>query len=400
MEPETTNLGSAIICDPHGCMLQILRDDLNLCVNLPAGRFFAAVVDPENRDKANLFIEAIQREKAVFDWEMNACTNSVVRSLYFAGGIHDDRMLVLVAQTRAGIAKLYEEFAKINNEQVNHLRLVAKELAENQRQAIARDTQFFVELTRLNNELATLQRELMKKNADLERLGALKNQFLGIAAHDLRSPLGVILSYSEFLETEAGPSLSREHLDFLNVIKRTSNYMLTLVNDLLDLSAIESGKLTLDLQPADIVALIDHNAALNRILAAKKNIRLDFIPPQQPLRVFVDSGKMGQVLNNLIGNAVKFSHAGTTVTVGLEARESDIVVSVADQGQGIAPSEISRLFVPFQRTSTRSTSGEHCTGLGLAIVHKIVTGHGGRVWVESEKGKGSVFHFSLPVTMP
>jgi signal transduction histidine kinase len=133
------------------------------------------------------------------------------------------------------------------------------------------------------------------------------------------------------------------------------------------------------------------------VLAGKKGIRLEFTPEcGLPLLRF-DRGKVEQILNNLISNALKFSPPGAAVTLQASRVNGSIVVSVRDQGQGIPAEELDKLFKPFGKTSTRSTDGERSTGLGLAICRKIVEGHGGRIWAASEVGKGSVFSFSLPV---
>ena len=172
--------------------------------------------------------------------------------------------------------------------------------------------------------------------------------------------------------------------------------MLKLINDLLDVAKIESGRLDLELATGDLCGQIEENLTMNRMLAEKKGIRLDFAPEcGVPLFRF-DPGKIEQVLNNLISNAIKFSAPGTAVTVQASRVNDSVVVSVRDHGQGIPAEELDKLFKPFGKTTVRSTAGEKSTGLGLAICRKIVEGHGGRIWAESEVGKGSTFSFSLP----
>ncbi|MDV7392846.1 sensor histidine kinase, partial [Arthrospira platensis SPKY1] len=147
--------------------------------------------------------------------------------------------------------------------------------------------------------------------------------------------------------------------------------------------------------PLDLRALVEQNLALNRVLAAKKQMQMIFIAPDSmSLSLEADGPKLEQVLNNLIGNALKFSPPSTCVEVRL-TRESDrAVVSVRDQGPGIPAEEVSKLFRFFQKTSVRSTGGERSSGLGLAIARKIVEGHGGAIWVETESGHGSTFSFA------
>jgi len=242
-----------------------------------------------------------------------------------------------------------------------------------------------------------MQRELSKKNRELDELNKLKNQFLGIAAHDLRNPLGIIMSYSDFLLDDLSPELSDDHKKMLHTIQNSSEFMHQLLEELLDISAIESGKLTLGFQKADLLALVTKNVSLNAIIAVKKDIQIQVVANDNIPNVLIDTYKIEQVLNNLISNAMKFSQPGTLIKVSLCASAEEVTVSVADQGQGIPTDEIEKLFKPFQKTSVKSTNGEKSTGLGLSIVRNIILGHGGRIWVESKVGEGSNFVFTIPL---
>jgi len=231
----------------------------------------------------------------------------------------------------------------------------------------------------------------------LKKLNDQKNKFLGMAAHDLRNPIGGILGYSEMLlEGE----LSEDDQAMVSRIQQSSQFMLRLLNDLLDISQIESGKLDLKLESTDIAALVTQNVELNRIIAAKKNIKVALTATAGLPRLQVDPSKVEQVLSNLISNGIKYSFPDTTVSVSVEARDPDVLICVRDQGQGIPADELGKVFQEFQKTSVKSTAGEKSTGLGLAIVQKIVEGHGGRIGVESEVGKGSMFFFTLPLGGP
>ena len=240
--------------------------------------------------------------------------------------------------------------------------------------------------------------EIAQKNSELRQLNDVKNQLLGMAAHDLRNPLSVVSAASEFLLEDAGRALPEgKKTDFMRRIHSSSEFMLKLIDDLLDVAKIESGKLDLDLSDGDIGGLVDDNLAINVMLAEKKSIKLDFQRLSALPRFQFDRGKVEQVLNNLVSNALKFSQPGTGVTVTAARMNGSVVVSVRDHGQGIPAEELGKLFLPFSKTSVRSTAGERSTGLGLAIARKIVEGHGGHIWAESEVGKGSTFSFSLPV---
>lgn len=246
-------------------------------------------------------------------------------------------------------------------------------------------------------KLRRIQRELAEKNRELAHLNELKNRFLGMAAHDLRSPLTVVLAFAELLESD---SLDDQQRQAIATIRRTGEFMLRLVNDLLDLSAIEAGQLRLDLSAVDVVALVETAVDLNRRLAVPKGISLELRAAPEPLTAWADPARIQQVLNNLIGNALKFSKPGTTVEVEVARLEAEARVSVADEGPGIPAAELERLFEPFRRGAAKATGGEKSTGLGLAIVRRIIAAHGGRIWAESEPERGARFHFTVPLEPP
>ena len=256
-----------------------------------------------------------------------------------------------------------------------------------------------LELQRVNKELVITQHELKRRNEELEKLNEQKNQFLGMAAHDLRSPLGLILAYSNFLSEQTSSMLNESQAKFLSVIQLSSKFMLGLINDLLDISKIESGKLQLNLEKMDLLLLIKRNVELNNFLANKKQIAISLKCDKTIPEIIIDSAKVEQVFNNLISNAIKYSYPSTKVEINIEKTDHDVIISVIDQGQGIPTEELGKLFEPFEKTSVRATGGEKSTGLGLAIVKKIIEGHQGKIWTESEVGKGSKFHFTLPLKL-
>jgi len=239
--------------------------------------------------------------------------------------------------------------------------------------------------------------ERKRNEVELTKLNELKNQFLGMAAHDLRNPLAVILACSGVLLDSGCVTLSDEkRQQFLGRIKANAEFMLRLVNDLLDVAKIEAGRLDLDLKETDLVGLISSTVEFNHVLAARKDVRLEFSHEPNLPRVEIDGAKLEQVLNNLIGNAVKFSPRGGTVTIHAGRNGTGVLVSVQDQGPGIPAAELGKLFQPFARLSTSTATEEKSTGLGLVICRKVVEGHGGRIWAESEPGKGATFYFTIP----
>ena len=272
---------------------------------------------------------------------------------------------------------------------------LAATLADRERER-ERDSRHYEELSRLNNDLATAQRELAKKNAELGRLDEQKNQFLGIAAHDLRNPLEVILTYSQFLIDEAAGRIDADHLDLVNTIRSSSEFMLHLVENLLDVAKIEAGHLELERSHTDLGALVQRSVTLNRHLAQRRGIEIQLACPEGLPRMWIDPAQIEQVMNNLIGNAIKFSPPDSLIEVEVEERGDTVAVAVCDHGPGIPSDELNKLFRPFGRTRVRPSDGGKSTGLGLAIVKKVVEGHGGEIRVKSEEGKGTVFHVELP----
>jgi signal transduction histidine kinase len=165
----------------------------------------------------------------------------------------------------------------------------------------------------------------------------------------------------------------------------------------LDVSVIDSGKISIHLEPVNLMNLIRNNVALNRVIAGRKQITVEYQSANELPILQLDRKKIEQVLNNLISNAIKYSFPQSTVHILSKSDHDNLIICVSDEGQGIPPSEMNKLFKPFSRTSVKATSGESSTGLGLVIVRKIVEAHGGRVWAESEVKKGSSFYISLPV---
>ncbi|MEP6534200.1 MAG: hybrid sensor histidine kinase/response regulator [Bryobacteraceae bacterium] len=240
-------------------------------------------------------------------------------------------------------------------------------------------------------------KELREKNLALEAANKLKSEFLGVAAHDLRSPLGAIRSITDLLLDECMLD-PVEKTEFLTLIQSTSEHMLSLVSDLLDITRIEAGKINLRRQPVDLYAYVADVERLSHALAKQKQIHLRTrLEPDLP-KLWFDQDRVRQVLNNLLANALKFSHSGTTVSLEVGRAGGDVEFAISDEGQGIQADEIPLLFGAFQRTSTKPTGGEHSSGLGLSICKKIVEAHGGRIGVESEVGKGSRFFFTLPLS--
>ncbi len=237
--------------------------------------------------------------------------------------------------------------------------------------------------------------KLYKQKKELQELNQLKNKFLGIAAHDLRNPLISIEGFSEVLLDESMGAMNEEQKEILGRINYISQSMLSLLNDLLDISIIESGKIDLHYEKISLKDLIEKRVQVHEILGRKKKISLFADLPDIPLISF-DSKRISQVIDNLINNAIKFSPIGSEIHISMSREEKEIMISVRDEGPGISSEDQSRLFGEFQKLSAQPTGGEESTGLGLSIVKKNVEAHKGVVSVTSQVGQGATFSFTLP----
>lgn len=394
--------GCVLVCTLEGKIQEVLRDDLGLAEHAAPGKLLPTVVDRGDLGKILNFLLELRSAGSTFDWQINVPLAGQVHPVTFAGVVINDSLLVLGANNREEVMQLYEELIKINNEQVNELRAILKHQADSARVQTKQDRVYYDEMTQLYNELANLEREVAKKNSELARLNEQKNRFIGMAAHDLRNPLHAILMYSEFLLEDLNEVLDEEYREFLTVIQGSSQLMMQLVEDFLDVSQIEAGKLQIRPEVVDLLALVNNAVMLNNLIAAKKQIDLRFEPAHRSFEIIADASKIDQVVNNLLTNAVKYSPAGSHVLIRLTPGENDdsVLLAVQDQGPGIPADEIGQLFEPFARTSVKSATGEKSSGLGLAIAHKIVEAHQGRLWVETEVGQGSTFYVLLPKGEP
>lgn len=232
--------------------------------------------------------------------------------------------------------------------------------------------------------------------ARLRELNDFKNKFLGMAAHDLRNPITIIKGYADLLLEGISGDLAPTHREPVNVISQTCDKMLHLIEEFLDVSVIESGKLTIHLQKVVPQEFLARNIEMNRLLAKRKAINIRLEPLGDLPEIRMDPDRMDQVLNNLITNALKYSGSHTTITLKARMAGDQFEISVTDQGQGIPKEALTKLFQYFSKAGSKPTGKEGSTGLGLAISQKIVEAHEGKIRAESEPGKGSTFTVSIP----
>lgn len=248
-----------------------------------------------------------------------------------------------------------------------------------------------------HTELEQQKEKLEEQNNALKSLNEQKSKFLGIAAHDLRNPIGAIHSFSKLLIESFDDFSAEDKSEFLNLIKDSSQFSLQLLNDLLDISKIELGKLELNKEEVNIKNIIINTIKINKVFAKKKRIKIDFNSNVSNTSIKIDKNKIVQVLHNLLSNAIKYSEQDTKIVVNLTQNETFLQIAIQDQGVGIPAKELKNLFTEFGTTSAKTTANESSTGLGLAIAKKIVIGHGGEINATSKLGEGSEFLFTLPL---
>jgi signal transduction histidine kinase len=251
------------------------------------------------------------------------------------------------------------------------------------------------EIHRINESLLEVNSQLAEQNQELQALNAEKNEFLGIAAHDLKNPLSNILLTADLLGSYYDTSPRKQVEEWTSSITKGAEYMLNIITTLLDVNKVEQGKMPIMLEPIE-AAVVEYTAEAYRYRAEEKRIALSVEPISNTLRIVADRNALQQVLENLVSNAIKFSPPETTVRVAVEIVESSVRICVQDQGPGISAEDQKKLFGKFARLSAQPTGGEHSTGLGLSIVKKLVEAMQGNVWCESELGKGATFVVALP----
>lgn len=253
------------------------------------------------------------------------------------------------------------------------------------------------ELERLNRELAGSNRELAEANAKLRELAELKEEFLAVTTHDLRSPLTVISGVISFFSSGRLGELTPEQKNMVAMMERNTQNLIELVNDLLESAKIESGTIQLELADVDLPALITEVCETLEPVAVEKELALEARPMKGLPPVRADRTKLRRALVNLVSNALKFTPKGGRVEISL-AREAEFIrVSVSDTGVGISAADLPHLFDKYEQARSRATQSEKGTGLGLYITRQLVELHGGEIHVESEIGKGSTFSFTVPV---
>ena len=254
-----------------------------------------------------------------------------------------------------------------------------------------------IKVEQRTNELNESNKDLKKAYQRVLELNEEKNEFLGIAAHDLKNPLIAVSSFADILKTDKELPEEQQH-DFLNEIINASKHMFAIVKNLLDVNAIENGNLNTKMENLSVRLLIREVIAQYSTAAEKKSIELIEQYETEEDNVYTDHNFSLQVIQNILSNAIKFSQQNKKIYLRVlsPGKKNEIEIRIKDEGPGFTDADKKKLFQKFARLSARPTGGEHSTGLGLSIVKKLVEMLGGSIEIESEAGKGAEFIISLP----
>jgi signal transduction histidine kinase len=243
---------------------------------------------------------------------------------------------------------------------------------------------------------ARLFREIEDKSKQIEAANRHKSEFLANMSHELRTPLNAIIGFSEVLQEKLFGELNEKQAEYTDDILTSGRHLLSLINEILDLSKVEAGRMELELAPFDLPLAIDNARTFVRERAVKHGITLDVDVDDRLGEYVGDERKIKQILLNLLSNAVKFTPEGGRISIAANKTDNGAEISVSDTGIGIPPAEQPAIFEEFRQVGGDYAHKKEGTGLGLTLAKKFVELHGGRIWVKSEVGKGSTFSFTLP----
>ena len=253
------------------------------------------------------------------------------------------------------------------------------------------------ERKRMEIELRQKNEVLQEQKERVELASRMKSQFLANMSHELRTPLNSIIGFTEIIHDGKAGALNDDQKEYLGDVLTSSRHLLQLINDILDLAKVESGKLRLDIGRLELGPLLNQSAAMLRTQAEKRGIRLHIEAAPEPESIHGDAGRLKQVLYNFLSNALKFSPDGGEVWVRSRPDGPEHYrLEVEDHGIGIAARDLSRLFTEFEQLNTGTEKRYQGTGLGLALSRGLVEALGGQVGVESQLGQGSLFYARLP----
>ncbi|MBK6962873.1 MAG: PAS domain-containing sensor histidine kinase [Bacteroidales bacterium] len=338
--------------------------------------------------KDGKYIEINQHFTEILGWEHE----EVIGKTAFELGLYADfnqrsEMLSLIEQK--GSVKDYEVKLRTKAGEVRIGLFSAETIVMGQKECL------LVQVSDVTERIRA-EKALKESEIRLTELNATKDRFFSIIAHDLKSPFNNILGFSNLLADLVKDKSNNEIVEYAEIIKNASEQAMDLLLNLLEWSRMQTGRIPFNPEAIDIVRLVHEACKLSDVTARLKSIGIIEELPEK-LIAFADKAMIGAVMRNLISNAVKYTNSGGYIVVSAQMPVNELLVSVSDNGVGISKTALEKLFRIEESISTKGTRNEKGTGLGLLLCKEFVEKHGGRIWVESESGKGSTFYFTIPM---
>ena len=394
---EAQAASAVLICDGAGQIKRVLRDTIGLEEILIEGRLLQDVIGVGSAAKARAFIEALRLGEPIEEWQLEMPIFARRVSLSFVGcAVRFNHLLLVASHSRSGLIRTCEELLECDGSSECPESALNQFLAALRSEPLPRP-QPFDNNAKLYGELDTMQRELSVRSAELSRAADQRNRLYAAVAHDLRSPLAAVNGYASLMLEDGDGAMRPEACESLSRIKASSEFAIDLIDSLLDPSAIESGRLELKKRAVCLSEVVSGTLATNELFARQRNVHLSATLPGDLHPARVDPGRIAQVLNHLVANAIKFSPSGASVSVSLEQSGANATLRIVDQGPGMTRARLSRILTSpqIQRVGAQPPKP---IGIGLAICRKVVAAHGGRFEVDSEPGVGSTFTIVLPLS--
>ncbi len=441
MQTQTQVIGISLLCDLQGKIIEVIRNDLESDRPILKGQLFTAIFDKASLDKTFGFLTELRTQEAAFDWVLTLLVSDKLTPLHFVGSMSNNQLFIVGAKTLSDIdSYFYDELMKLNNEQINAFRQVMKDHQKLSVQTRDRDNQFYDELTQLNSDLAATQRELARKNHELEQqkqelkslnqalsttiemlektrnelvqsekmasLGRLVSGF----AHEINTPIGIAVTSSSMI-TQAGEKinemLSQDEVSEMelvaNIGKMVEGSKLTYSNVRRAAELVTSFKRTSIDQTQETKRLFTLHETIQDIIVSldSKFHQTNIMVENQcstHINIYGYPGIISQILNNLLINSIIHGFEGGTlagnIVIHVQQEDNTVLMTYSDTGKGMNEEVVDRLFEPFY-TTKRANGG---TGLGMYICYNLVTTRlNGNISCESTLGEGAIFHVSFPI---
>jgi len=417
--------GILIVCDLSGKIKTVHYCKFNNEMHNVKEKLFIDLFRNESIGKALGFFVEIKTNTASFGWELLLKPEYTSNPVYFGGALIDDGITIFGSDTEVDYSHFASEMTQIQNEQINTIRMLEKDKFNSSLPEIHLSSSIYDELSRLNNELVGMQRELAKNNEELifskntieeslyennaiieelsqtkdklEIINSEKDKFFSIIAHDLKSPFTGFITLTEMLALNVS-NFSIEELKNSSIhLNKKAKSLFKLLQNLLEWAQMQRGSVSFNPITINLSELVSENIDIIEKQGEQKGVSLLMNIPENQ-KVFADESMLNSIIRNLISNAVKFTGWGGNVNVRSKIAGCNMLdVSVIDCGIGMSTSLCNKLFKLEEKVGRPGTEGEESTGLGLLLCKEFVEKNGGKIWVESKEGIGSTFYFTLPL---